>query len=270
LVEGRALDEGDGAPRARSVVVSESFARQYWPDGSALGRRVGGNPDAEETDAGWYEIVGVARDVHWWDLAGEPQHVVFYPLVVGSRDDPAINRAPEVVIRTAGDPLAQVSVLRQELRALNPRIPMDDPRTLGQVIDGATARLSFTMIMLGAASGVALLLGLVGIYGVISYVVAQRTREIGVRMALGATSGAVRSMVVRQSMALVGGGVLLGLITARLMSGALESMLYGVGQGDVLTYATVALALVTVAAAASWVPARRAAGLDPSLALRAE
>jgi ABC-type antimicrobial peptide transport system permease subunit len=139
-----------------------------------------------------------------------------------------------------------------------------------EVVAAATARTSFTMALLGAASGIALLLGLVGIYGVVSYVVSQRTREIGVRMALGASAPSVRRMVVRQGLALAGAGVGVGLVAAGLASTLMSSLLYGVRAIDPVTYAAVAAALVAVATAASWIPARRAAGVDPAWALRAE
>ena len=126
------------------------------------------------------------------------------------------------------------------------------------------------MALLGSASGIALLLGLVGIYGVISYIVSQRTREIGVRMALGATAPSVRSMVVRQGLTLAGGGVVIGLIAAGLMSRVMASLLYGVSATDPVTYLGVAISLVVVSLAASWIPAARAAGVDPSRALRSE
>jgi ABC-type antimicrobial peptide transport system permease subunit len=126
------------------------------------------------------------------------------------------------------------------------------------------------MAMLGAASGIALLLGLIGIYGAISYVVSQRTREIGVRMALGASGSLVRGMVVRQGLLLATGGVAVGLVAAALLSSVMGSLLYGVSATDPLTYGGVAVALVAVAALASWLPARRAAGVDPSRALRAD
>ena len=126
------------------------------------------------------------------------------------------------------------------------------------------------MALLGAASGIALLLGLVGIYGVISYVVSQRTREIGVRMALGATAPSVRSMVVRQGLLLAAGGVVLGLMASAALSSVMASILYGVSATDPITYVSVAAALVVVSLAASWIPATRAAGVDPSRALRSE
>jgi ABC-type antimicrobial peptide transport system permease subunit len=139
-----------------------------------------------------------------------------------------------------------------------------------EVFTGATARTSFTMAMLGSASGIALLLGLVGIYGVISYIVSQRTREIGVRMALGASSSVVRGMVVKQGLILSGFGVGLGLLASALLSRVMSSQLFGVSAMDPVTYVAVATSLVVVAMLASLIPAVRAAAVDPSRALRTE
>ena len=174
------------------------------------------------------------------------------------------------MLRTTGDPLTYVPLVRREVQALSPRIPVSNPRTMESVMQAATSRTSFTMALLGAASGVALLLGLVGIYGVISYIVSQRTREIGVRMALGATAPSVRSMVVRQGLVLAGGGVLLGLVAAGGLSRLMASLLFGVSATDPLTYGSVAMALIVVSLTASWIPATRAAGVNPSSALRSE
>jgi ABC-type antimicrobial peptide transport system permease subunit len=174
----------------------------------------------------------------------------------------------DVVVRVDGDPLAFLPILRREVLELNPRIPLSNPRTMRDVFETATARTSFTMALLGTASGVALILGVVGIYGVISYVVSQRTREIGVRLALGAPTSSVRSMVVRQGVALTGAGILVGLVAAAALSRVMSSLLFGVSAMDPLTYGGVALALGAVAVLASWLPARRAAGVDPAIALR--
>lgn len=176
----------------------------------------------------------------------------------------------DVVVRTSSNPLAFVPVLRREVEALNARIPVSNPRTMEDVFAAATSRTSFTMALLGAASAIALLLGLVGIYGVVSYVVSQRTREIGVRVALGATASSVRAMVVRHGLVLAGAGVLTGLVAAGALSRVLTSLLYGVSPTDPATYGAVAVALVVVSVAATWIPATRAAGVDPARALRAE
>jgi ABC-type antimicrobial peptide transport system permease subunit len=223
-----------------------------------------GGPEGEN---GW-QIVGVVADVTHQDLQGDPEEFVYFPITVGPASAPQTVRSMDILVKTTGDPLQLIPVLRRELKDLNPRIPLSNPRTMEQVFRGATARTSFTMAMLGAASGIALLLGLIGIYGVVSYVVSQRTREIGVRMALGATAPSVRGMVVRQGLSLAGAGIGMGLLAAGLLSSVMSSLLFGVNALDPLTYGAVAVALVGTAAFASWLPARRAAGVDPSRALR--
>jgi len=266
LVEGRTFERGDGGDGTRAVVVSRSFAQHWWPNGGALGRRL--RYGAQDED--WYTIVGVVDDVLERGLEEPPQETVYFPTLVdfGGQYFPA--RAQDIVIRTDGDPTSLLPVLRREMQAVNARIPLANPRTMGDVFRAATARTSFTMSMLGAASGIALLLGLVGIYGVVSYMVSQRTREIGVRMALGATAGTVRGMVVRQGLVLSAGGVAGGLLGAFGLSRVMGSLLYGVSPTDPATYVIVSALLVAIATLASWLPALRAAGVDPSRALRAE
>ena len=266
LVEGRSFQAGDGGDGFRAVMVSRSFAETWWPEGSALGRRIRYGAPEEE----WYQIVGVVEDARAQGLEVEPRETVYFPMLGEANGQYFLPRGQDLAVRVSGDPLAFLPVLRRELQALNPRIPLSNPRTMGQVFREATARTSFTMSLLGAASGIALLLGLVGIYGVISYIVSQRTREIGVRMALGASARSVRSMVVRHGLLLAVGGVVLGLGGAALLSRVMSSLLYGVGALDPVTYGVVGAALVGVATLASWIPALRAAGVDPSRALRAD
>jgi len=266
LLEGRTFQAGDGAEGTRSVIVTESFAEHWWPEQSALGRRMRLGFEGED----WYQVVGVVGDAHYNSLEEDPEEMVYWPATVGPADSPQATRSMDIAIRTAGDPLAFVAVLRREVQALNSRVPVSNPRTMEDVVRAATSRISFTMALLGAAAGIALLLGLVGIYGVISYVVSQRTREIGVRMALGATAPSVRHMVVRQGLILAAGGVGVGLLAARVLSGLMASLLYGVSATDPVTYGTVAIALLIVSVAASWIPAARAAGVDPAGALRSE
>ncbi len=261
VLSGRAFQPGDGAEGTRAVLISESFANHWWPDTSPLGRRIGdGGPDG----ADWWEIVGVVGDVTHQNLQADPEELLYFPITRGPAANPGAVRSMDILVRTSGDPLLLIPTLRRELRDLNPRVPLSNPRTMEEVFRLATAPMAVTMTMLGAASGIALLLGLIGIYGVISYVVSQRTREIGVRMALGATGPVVRGMVVRQGLALAAGGVALGLVTAGLLSSLMSSLLFQVGSLDPLTYASVSVALLVVATFASWLPARRAAGVDPS------
>ncbi|MBW3535793.1 MAG: FtsX-like permease family protein, partial [Gemmatimonadetes bacterium] len=265
VVEGRAFSPGDGADGFRGVLVSAAYSRRWWPDGSALGRRVRQGPG----DA-WWQIVGVVGDVHYAGLEGDPEEMVYFPTLLGAPEQPFVVRSRDVVVKVAAQPSAFLPVLRREVWAINPRIPLANPRTMAEVREAAASRTSFTVAILGAASGVALLLGMVGIYGVVSYVVTQRTREIGVRMALGASAPAVRRMVVRQGVTLAAVGVLLGLVAAASLSSLMGSLLFGVSATDPATYVAVAVTLALVAALASWVPALRAAGVEPSIALRAE
>ena len=215
-------------------------------------------------------IVGVVADVHYQDLQSDPEDMIYYPLTMGPTASPQTARSLDILVATAGRPLQLVPVLRRELKELNPRIPLSNPRTMEAVFGSATARTSFTVAMLGAASGIALLLGLVGIYGVISYMVTQRRKEIGVRMALGATGPSVTGMVVRQGLGLAVAGVAVGLLAAGLLSSVVSSILFGVTALDPVTYGSVAAGMICVAVLASWIPAHRAASVDPSSALREE
>ena len=266
VLAGRGFRRGDGGDGERAVVVSRSFAEAWWPDASPLGRRVRVGAENEA----WYDIVGVVEDVRQDGLDQPVVETVYFPTVLEFDGQYDVARSHNVILRTGEDPTLLLPILRREMRALNPRIPLADAQTVQAVFDRSTARTAFTMSLLGAASGIALLLGLVGIYGVIAYVVSQRTREIGVRMALGASAPSVRGMVVRQGLALAGAGVATGLLAAALLSRVLGSLLFGVSATDPVTYAGVATALVAVATLACWIPALRAAGVDPSIALRAE
>lgn len=215
-----------------------------------------------------WEIVGITENVRIRGLQEDPEEIVYMPMQVGPADAAQFVRTREVVIRVDGDPIAFLPIVRRELTELNARIPLSNPRTMRDVMRVAAAETSFTMAVLGSASVVALLLGLIGIYGVVSYIVTQRTRELGVRMALGAQRSYVRGLVVRQGLVLGGIGVAAGLALALAASRLIESLLFGVSARDPVTYGAVSLALLAIAALASWIPARRAAAVDPAIALR--
>ena len=266
IVAGRAMNDQDSGDVGRGVVVDRTFADTWWPAGDALGRRVGGGPNGE-----WYTIVGIAEDVREEALTQPSRGTVYFPALLESSGTLQPTRVMDVIVRTATDePSALIPVIRREMAAINPRIPLSNPRPAGDILDGAMSRTSFTLTLLGAASGIALLLGLVGIYGVISYVVSQRTREIGVRMALGANAQGVRRMVLRHGLLLSAVGVALGLVASAGLSRLMGSLLFGVSATDPLTYGLVALALIGVAAIASLIPAVRASAVDPGSALRLE
>ena len=172
LLEGRAFQAGDGAQGSRAAMVSASFARRWWPEGSPLGQRISGGGLLSQE---WWEVVGVVGDVHQASLAQDPGDMIYLPITAGSREAPHTMRAVDVVVRTTTSPLDFLPVLQRELSALNPRIPLANPRTVRDVVRRATAQTSFTMAVLGSSAGIALLLGLVGIYGVVSYLVSLRT-----------------------------------------------------------------------------------------------
>ena len=272
IVEGRSFRD-DGSDRAsHEMVVGRAFARHFWPNGSAIGKRIKtGGPDAA-----WSTIVGVAGDVHDEALTKPVDEMIYQPTISVVQPSPAVpdtlvaENSMTLTIRTAGDPMQVYPAIRREVWDLDRNLPLVNVRALSDVVSSAMARTTFTLIMIGAAASVALLLGAIGIYGVISYMVSLRTREIGVRMALGAQSVQVRRMVVRQGLTLASIGVVIGLAAALALSRLIGSLLYGITPHDPATLASVTLGLLVVAAVASWLPAMRAARIDPIEALRAE
>ena len=267
LIGGRELTWEDGADDVRSVVVSETLARTFWPnESSALQRRI--RFQGEEAES--WVVVGVAQDVRFETLVEEPAPLIYFPVTAGSvsGSDPA--RTVAAVLHVGADPLSFIPAAREALREVDPRLPMIDPTTVERVARDAMSATSFTALLLGISAFIALALGTVGIYGVISYVVSRRTQEIGVRMALGAPAGLVLRDVVTQGMTLTGLGLIVGLAAALGVSRLLSSLLYGVSATDPLTYAGTALALAVVALLASWLPARKAASVDVVEALRME
>ena len=245
------------------VWVNDAFARAFLDD-RALGERV-----ALEEDGGWMEIVGVVGDVRHFGL-DEPVRPMLYTPMTGPAASRSTLASMAVVARTSGNPAALAPAVRAVVTELDPNVPVTRARTLASVVGESMVTTAFTLALLGVAAGIALLLGAVGIYGVIAYVVSQRTREFGVRMALGARAGDVRAMVVRQGLAVSAVGIGVGIVGAVLATGFLESLLFGVPTRDPLTFAAVVLLLGGVATLASYLPARRATRVDPVRALRME
>ena len=266
ILAGRTFERADQVPtdQIRTAVVSHGFVERFWPGETGVGKRfrIGAGAN-DSTEAPWLTVVGVVGDVRGMGLREEPITQVYFPLS-GSELSLA------VAVRTAGDPARLASAVRQEVWTLNANLPVTDVRTMKAVLGESTASAVFTMTLLAIASAVALLLGTVGIYGVITYVVSQRTREIGVRIALGAKQRDVSLMVLRQGAVVVGLGVVAGLGAAFGVTRLMESLLFEVRAVDPITFIAAAVFIASASLLASFVPARRAARVDPMNALRTD
>ena len=260
--EGRAPEWRDGEDRPRALWVNETFARQFL-GGRAIGERVRFGDDST-----WSTIAGVVGDVRHAGLREPIQPMAFYALGTGAHGIDVSRSA--LVLRTTGDVTALGAAVRGIVSRANTSVPVVAIRTMDEVIAGTLAQTAFTMTLLTIAALVALALGVVGLYGVISYVVGQRSNEFGVRMALGARPTQIRTMVVRQGVFVALGGIAIGLAAATGLTRLMESLLFEVSARDPLIFAGSALALMIVSAVASDLPARRAAKVELVDALRAE
>jgi predicted permease len=269
LVAGRDFTWTDLYRYTPVVLISESLAREYWrTPANALHHQV-----REGMNDPWREIVGVVGDVYERGLKEKPPTTVYWPPLLDNfwGDKPFIRRTASFVIRSPRTGSESfLKELRQAVWSVNPNVPVAAARTLDQIYRRSMARTSFTLVMMAIAAGMALLLGVVGIYGVIAYAVSQRTREIGIRMALGAQRRELTAMFVRHGILLTGAGAAIGLVVAFAVTRLLSSLLFHVSPADPVTYVLVSLGLIAIAALASYLPSRRAAAVDPSEALRAE
>jgi predicted permease len=264
LEAGRTPERRDHEGGAPVIWVNHTFATQFL-DGasSALGERVrfGG-------DTVFAEIVGVVGDVRTFGLREEIRPMAYMPMT--TTNETVSMEVMTFAIRTERDPATLIGAVRQAVQRVDPTVPVASARSMEEVLAASLAETAFTTTLLAIAALVALLLGVIGLYGVISYVVGQRTQEIGVRMALGARPGDVRSMVLRDGISVTILGVGLGLVGAATASRLLETLLFGVSSRDPITFAGVAFLLTVVSIFATWLPARRAAAVDPLVALRSE
>jgi predicted permease len=269
IVAGREITWTDVYSRASVVMISENFARELWKDPSlAIGKRIRQTPKDP-----WRTIVGVVGNERDDGVVRAEPTLIYWPLLIDNyyNNRPFAQRNVAFAIRTAraGSPTLLKEV-QQAVTAVNGNLPVASARTLDALRAGSMAQTSFALVMLAIAAGVALLLGVVGIYGVIAYVAQQRTKEIGIRMALGAASGDVSALFVRHGALLAGVGIVCGVVAAALLTRLMSSLLFGVSAYDPLTYLAVAVALGGTAVLASYLPARRAARVDPAEALRWE
>jgi putative ABC transport system permease protein len=262
VLRGRVFDESDKPEAPHAAVISQSLARKYWPNENPIGKRIQfGNMDG---DLRLLSIVGVVGDVRGYGLDADAR-----PTVYGN----ALQRPPfseiSIVVRAQADPATLTPALSRTVRALNSELPVSF-RTLQQIFSSSLDRRRFSLVIFSAFAAVAIALAVMGVYGVMAYAVAERTKEIGVRMALGATVGDVLKLVLGQGGKLIAAGATLGVIGSLLLTRLLASLLYGVSATDPTTFAGVALLLVGVALLAALVPARRATKVDPMIALRCD
>jgi len=278
LASGRTFERADHEDPRASVVVNQAFAQLYWPDENAVGRRIQFGGGQEPNPDTWYTIVGVVGNVRNVRLEDEVPALAYFPLlpiVVEDEEGQRVSREwevrnPQFAVRTEGNPTALAGPIRQKILEMDPNLPVAGVETMEELLARAMVQWSFTMLLLLIGSGGALLIGAVGIYGVISYVVSQQTREIGVRMALGAQASDISWMVLRRSLVVTAFGILFGVLAAGFFTRFMGAMLYGVEPLDPLTFVTVIIVLSVVAAVAAYVPARRASRVDPLTALQYE
>jgi predicted permease len=259
LVRGRGFTAQDAPGTRPVVVVNEAFVRRFWPGRDGPGERLVLPWKDGEVDM---EVIGVARDGKYASLGEEPTPYIFYPHRQLYRSEMA------VVVRTLGDPEALVPEARRQVAVLDPTLPVYDVKTLVAHLGTALFPARAAATLLGLTGTLALLLAAIGLYGVLSYLVTLRTREIGVRMALGARREDVVRLVVGRGLRLAGAGLVIGLVLSAFVMRFASFLLYGTSPRDPVTFATVVGLLVAVALVAAWNPARRAAGVEPMVALR--
>jgi len=266
LVKGRIFgwqdEPRDSMGRPLTALINESMARHFWPGEEAIGKRI--KWGASSAQDPWWTIVGIVGDVRHFRLDTDPRPEVYRPYLVNPLGSPIF------VVRTSGAPGELAATVRNEIRAVDSEIPLSTVSTMPQLISRSVAPRRFSMLLLGIFAGVALSLAIIGIYGVMSYSVTQRTREIGIRMALGAQVPHVLKLVLREGLILVLAGVIAGVGGAFILTRWMAALLFGVTPTDAVTFITVPACLILVALAACVIPARRATKVDPLVALRYE
>jgi predicted permease len=260
LRSGRFFNEEDLVGKTPVVIIDEFMAGQLWPGQDAVGKRI----HMVESEVPWLTVAGVVGRVKHESLDSDPRIAFYLPQTQYP------SRAMTVVMRSQGDPSTLSPSVKKELRGIDPDLPMYSVRTMDERVEESLARRRFSMLLLGIFAGMALVLATIGIYGVMAYLVNQGTREIGIRMAIGATQREIVRLVVFQGMTLAITGVAAGLAAAFVFTGLMRSLLFGISSADPVTFAEISLLLTLVALLATYIPAKRAARIDPILCLRSE
>jgi predicted permease len=262
LLEGRFFNESDAKTSPPVGIVDEYMATELWPGQSALGKRVhnGGVTDKDP----WITVVGVVGRIKQYTLDSDSRIAIYYP------QTQFVTKEMNVVVRSSGDPAALYSAARKEIQNVDRDLPIFHAVTMAQRVQESLARRRFAMLLLSLFAGLAVALAMIGIYGVISYVVNQGTREIGIRLALGATPRAILRLVIGRGMALAIPGVLIGLLGGLAFTRMMRGLLFGVSPIDPLTFGAIPVLLVLVALLASYIPAQRATRVDPTVSLHSE
>jgi predicted permease len=263
LRSGRFFNEQDTAANPRVAVIDEFMAHEFWPNQDPVGKRIhtGGIHDANRP---WITIVGVAGRVKQYALDTDSRIAIYFP------QTQAPLREMNLVMRSAAEPGALANAVRSQIHALDSDLPLYQVRTMEQRVEESLARRRFSLVLLGLFAALALGLAAIGVYGVMAFVVNQATREIGIRIALGATNGGIVVLVLRRAMTLALSGIVAGLAAAIPLARLLRSMLFEVRESDALTFAAASIALAGIALLASYLPARRASRIDPLLSLQPE
>src|SRR5947207_4332877 len=259
LIKGRLFTNADNADAPLVIIVNQTFAKKFWPNEDALGKRIvmGGMSD----DPKWITIVGVVGDIRHFGLDIDPKPEMYVPFAQDS------HFTAIYVVRSNQDPRTLFPAIQREIQAIDPALPLANVRTFENVIGDSVAPRRLSVVLLGVFAGVAVLLASVGIYGVISFLVVQRTHEIGVLMALGAERSGVLELVLVRSLKLISAGTIIGLIVALMSTHTLRALLYSVSAFDAATFALVTILLGAIALAASYLPAMRATRADPMIVL---
>jgi putative ABC transport system permease protein len=261
VLAGRALTEQDAEGAPPVAMINENLARKYWSNQEVIGKRIKLGPNPQRP---WISVVGVVKEVRNFGPETEPRPEVYVSYLQ------APSERMRLVVRTGADPMSLVSAVREQVRRLDRDLPFSQVMSMEQLFASSVAQRRLNMLVMGIFAAVALLLAAMGIYGVMSYTVVQRTHEIGIRMALGARPGDVLRLVAGQGFMLALVGAAVGLAAAFALTRLMKTLLFDVSANDPVTFVVIALLLLMVTLAACYLPARRAARVDPMVALRYE